>query len=260
MLAAHGGVWYVHVLSRGPVGRNHKAVTDCAALADGDVLHIGPLVVRVELRPATAERPVPAAVAAEVPAPAPAAPPEPPAFYAAGQRLDGWLRTHLPGPPAGAAGLGTWLGVGRQLVGRFWSDVPEAAAARRLRNAGRADEAFAVLDRAVRGRPDSPELLRELYRLYEAAGLMDLCYRPLRQIEKLAAARGKPDPWVLEALARTCEKLSGQSATMSDRAIEYWNKLEAATAVSYSRERTAVLATRALRDGKYAGSGDHDRA
>ena len=53
-------------------------------------------------------------------------------------------------------------------------------------------------------RPAGTEVV---YRLYESVGLTDLCYRPLRQIEKLAAARGGSDVWVLEALARVCERL-----------------------------------------------------
>src|SRR5581483_997301 len=126
---------------------------------------------------------------------------------------------------------------------RFWRDTPETTAARGLRAAGRFADAFAILDRAVRARPDSPELLRELYRLYDAAGLTDLCYRPLRQIEKLAAARGVPDPWVLETLARVCERLGRRDSAMFDRALGYWTKLEAATGVSYARERAAAMAT-----------------
>ncbi len=119
------------------------------------------------------------------------------------------------------------------------------------------DEAFALLDRAIRARPDGPELLRELYRLYDAVGFTDLCYRPLRQIEKVAEARGTPDAWVLESLARLCERLGRERPSMIDRAIHYWHKLEAATGVSTSRQRTDALALRALHEGGYAGaSGD----
>ncbi len=113
-----------------------------------------------------------------------------------------------------------------------------------------------MLDRAIRARPDSPGLLRELYRLYEAVGLTDLCYGPLRQAEKLSEAGTAPDPWVLEALARLCERLGPARAGMFDRAIAYWTKLEAATGVSYDRERTALLARRALRDGGFGRGGD----
>jgi hypothetical protein len=153
-------------------------------------------------------------------------------------------------------GLGGWLGAQRDRLRRFWLDTPETTAARSLRAAGRPEEAFAVLDRAIRARPDSPDLLRELYRLYDAIGFIDLCFRPLRQIEKLATARGQQDNWVLETLARLCERLGRDSPSMIDRAISYWSKLEAATGISYSRQKTDALAIRALREGGYAGAQD----
>ena len=127
-----------------------------------------------------------------------------------------------------------------------------------MRSAGRVNEAFALLERAIRTRPDGPELLRELYRLYDAIGFTDLCYRPLRHIEKLAQARGTPDTWVLETLARHCERMGREKPSMIDRAIHYWNKLEAATGVSYSRQRTDALALRALHEGGYASASDDD--
>jgi hypothetical protein len=97
-----------------------------------------------------------------------------------------------------------------------------------------------------------------LYRLYEGVGLLDLCYRPLRQIHKLATARGAPDTWALETLARLCERLGQERPDMLDRAVGYWKKLEAATGVSYARERTAAMARRALRDGGFPSA--HENA
>src|SRR5262245_48639798 len=57
LLAVHGGEWYVHTLSKKPLGRNRKPVNTLARLVDGDELQIGPLVVRIEIRPGTGERP-----------------------------------------------------------------------------------------------------------------------------------------------------------------------------------------------------------
>ena len=286
LLAAHAGSWYVHALSNKPIGRNRKAVNTFARIDDGDELLIGPLVVRIELRTAaeapTTPPPVSGSTARMRRASAPHAaqpagatdfaettddgsgPHEPAAgadllaLRAGAQRLEQWLKGGLnPGANASKGGLGGWLDAQRDRLRRFWLDTPETTAARSLRTAGRMDEAFAVLDRAIRARPDGPELFRELYRLYEAAGFTDLCYRPLRQIEKLAQARGAPDTWVLETLARVCERMGRERPSMIDRAIGYWNKLEAATGVSYARERTDALALRALHEGGYAGaSGD----
>lgn len=280
LLAAHSGQWYLHALAKGPVGRNRRAVTGFAPVRDGDELLIGPLVVRVEIRaPTPADVPHPPAhhEPAEDEAPSsstaemsegtletalplePEPQPDGSTFRAAAIKLDQWLKAHEPAAgSAGSAGggLGGWLGAQKQRLARFWYDTPEATSARGLRAAGRADEAFAVLDRAVRARPDSPELLRELYRLYDAVGLTDLCYRPLRQIEKLAAARGGTDTWVLEALARVCGRLGRTRPGMSDRAIGYWAKLERATGVSYAKERDAVRAAKALRESGFTKAAD----
>jgi hypothetical protein len=256
LLAAHGGGWYVHNLSKKPiVARNRELVSGYAALADGDELMIGPLVVRVEIAaPADALRPpstdLPAATLD-------AADAEDQAEYrAAALKLDRWLKGQEPAPVA-REGIGGWLGAQKAKLSRFWYDTPETTHARGLRTAGRFADAFAILDRAVRARPDGPELLRELYRLHDASGLRDLCYRPLRHIEKLAEARGAPDLWVLEELARLCERLGKTDPAMFDRAMKYWEKLEAATGVSYARERAAAMATRALRAGGFtAAAGD----
>lgn len=285
LLAAHGGAWYIHTLSKKPLGRNRKPVTTYARVEDGDELLIGPLVVRIEIRGGSGERAaLPGAAGADPnadagPAPAPAyagaaefgeatddgsgsadptAGPNLHALRSGAEQLERWLKGHNPPAAAPKSGLGGWLGAQRDKLRRFWLDTPETTAARGLRTAGRFDEAFAVLDRAVRARPDGPELLRELYRLYEAAGLFDLCYRPLRQIEKLAEARGAPDPWVLEALARLCERLSAGQPAMTDRAIAYWNKLEAATGASTHRQRADVMARRAMREGGYANPTSDD--
>lgn len=283
LLAAHNGVWYLHTLSKKPNGRNRKAVPTMAPVENGDELLIGPLVVRVEIRGGSAEKAALPAAAS----PDPAASPkrsgaskgahagatdfgettddgtgayEPTlqtdvaALREGAQQLERWLRQHeqAAGAPK-AGGLGGWFGAQRDKLRRFWLDTPETTAARGHRTAGRYDEAFAILDRAIRARPDGPELLRELYRLYEAAGLIELCYRPLRQIEKLADARGAPDAWVLETLAKLCEQLSVNNPSMADRAIAYWHKLEAATGTSYHRQRSDVMARRALREGGYPG-------
>jgi hypothetical protein len=284
LLATHGDRWYVHVLSKNIIARNRQAVSGYAALEDGDELLIGPLTVRVELR-ADGEN-IPSSMAGmaedgvqgleesrsetpsavtdlptitiEAPAPPPPAPPTPlevppgmHALYNSGLRLDHWLKSQKPTPDSNG-GIASWFGSQHQRLKRFWYDTPEATAARSLRTAGSLEEAFATLDRAIRARPDSPELLRELYRLYEAMGLLDLCYRPLRQIEKLAAAGGGTDPWVLETLARLCERLGRHRPSMFDRAIGYWNKLERTTGVSYSQERSAALANRALCEAGFA--------
>jgi hypothetical protein len=264
LLAAHAGAWYVHELARKPlVGRNRRRVAGFAPLADGDELAIGPLAVRVEI----GDRPPPASPArfdsagggADVPGgfdtavPSDSSTPPDPSLRTAGLRLDQWLRGQAAAPAADR-GLGGWLAAQREKLSRFWYDTPEATTARGLRAAGRLDDAFAVLDRAVRVRPDSPALLRELYRLYEVAGLTDLCFRPLRQIEKLSAARGAEDAWVLEALARLCERLGRDNPALFDRAIRYWDRLEAATGVSYARERAAAMATKTLREGGFTGA------
>ena len=280
MLAAHDGVWYLHNLSKKALGRNRKAVHAIARVEDGDELLIGPLVVRVEIRGGSEEKDALLA-AMKTPPPAgrgskgsmsgidfgevtddgltadPTAKTDLTALRDGAQQLERWLKHHEAPAAAPKGGLGGWLGAQRDKLRRFWLDTPETTAARGLRSAGKFDEAFAVLDRAIRARPDGPELLRELYRLYEAVGLFDLCYRPLRQIEKLAEARGAPDAWVLETLARLCERLGVDRPEMADRAVAYWHKLEAATGTSYHRQRADVLARRALREGGYAGtSGD----
>ncbi|HEY1188202.1 MAG TPA: FHA domain-containing protein [Gemmata sp.] len=275
LLAAHDGDWYVHTLSKKPLGRNRKAVRTSSRVSDGDELLIGPLVVRLEIKPNTAERralapgltgsrerpPLSASVATDTPdttdTPGPRGPDSGPdllALRASGQELENWIKRQPLPEPGPKSGLGGWLGAQRDRLRRFWLDTPETTLARSLRTAGRVAEAFAVLDRAIRTRPDGPELHRELYRLYESLGMLDLCYRPLRHIEKLAQARGTPDPWVLETLAQVCEKLGGESAEMYDRAVAYWGKLETATGASYQHQKDNVMARRALHDGGYAST------
>jgi hypothetical protein len=260
LLAAHAGGWYLHALARCPVARNRVLVDGFTPVGDGDELLIGPLAVRIELR--TPEAPSDSSPTDDgetvADTPAPGVPPDLGTLHAAGVALDLWLRGHDPAPAA-HAGLGGWLEAQRERLHQFWYDTPETTSARALRAEGRVDEAFTVLDRAIRARPDSPPLLRELYRLHDSVGLTDLCYRPLRQIEKLGAARGESDPWALEALARVCERLGAQKPDMFDRAVAYWDKLEAATGVCRARERTAVLATRALREGGFAVAADGGR-
>jgi hypothetical protein len=275
LLTSRDGHWYIHTLSKGPIGRNRRAVTGFAPVEDGDELLIGPLVVRVEIQAAdktpvaheqshehaedhhdeskpeastdAGGRTVDAGLDLE-----PEQKVNLTAFKAAALKLDNWLKDQTPTPPPVGQGISGWLGAQKLKLNRFWYDTPEATAARALRAAERYDEALAQLDRAIRARPDSPELLRELYRLYESIGLLDLCYRPLRMIEKLASNRGGTDTWVLETLARLCERLISQRGSMFDRAIGYWSKLEKATGVSYAKERDAVRANRALREGGYS--------
>lgn len=275
LLASHDGRWYIHALSKGPIGRNRKAVTGFAGVDDGDELLIGPLVVRVEMRPLSdsGEKPAPRfesahhdeidssrdemaltdsghTVETELPVePEPAFDRE--AILAAGHRLDNWLKNHNPPPPPAGQGFSGWLGAQKLKLNRFWFDTPEATAARGLRAAERYEEALALLDRAIRAHPNSPELLRELYRLFDALGMYELCYRPLRTIEKLATNRGGTDNWVVETLARLCERLSTSRNGMFERAMSYWTKLEKTTGVSYARERDAARASRALREGGF---------
>ncbi|HXD88390.1 MAG TPA: hypothetical protein VN641_18015 [Urbifossiella sp.] len=280
LLAAHEGQWWIHSLSKGPIGRNRRAVSGFAPVAEGDELQIGPLMVRVEIRAA-------AGVEAK-PEENYESPEEPEhdngrsdgtttdvgghtveasldlepetkiseALKAAALKLDHWLKDQTPTPPPAAHGIAGWFGAQKMKLNRFWYDTPEATAARGLRAAEKYDQAFTLLDRAIRARPDSPELLRELYRLHEAIGLLDLCYRPLRMIEKLANNRGGNDNWVLETLARLCERLGHRRSGMSDRAIGYWSKLEKATGVSYAKERDAVRASRALMEGGFTKSAE----
>jgi len=276
LLASHDGRWYIHTLSKGPIGRNRRAVTGFAPVEDGDELLIGPLVVRVELRVATDE-PAPEPEQYEHDPDAPSADTikdetamtdaggteeselpldEGPRFNVeklknSGLRLDNWLKNRAPDTAAPAHGISGWFGAQKQKLNRFWFDTPEASSARGLRAAEKYDEAFALLDRAVRAHPSSPELLRELFRLYDALSLHELCYRPLRVIEKLATDRGGSDPWVFENLAHLCERLSLTRAGMFDRAMSYWSKLEKVTGVSYARERDQARAKKALREGGF---------
>ena len=280
LVASRDGRWWVHALSKGPIGRNRRAVAGFAPIEDGDELLIGPLNVRVELRALSEEGEKPTAgyesneshehdaakdeAAAtdgshtvETSLPLDEAPKvNRAALKAAGLRLDIWLKDQTPTPPPVAQGISGWLGAQKLKLNRFWYDTPEATAARGLRAGEKYEEAFTLLDKAIRTHPTSPELLRELYRLYDAVGLHDLAYRPLRMIEKLAVTRGGVDTWVLETMARLCEKLSIERTGMFERAISYWSKLEKATGVSYSRERDMARATKALREGGYTKATD----
>jgi hypothetical protein len=290
LLAAHGNIWYVHSLTRNVIARNRQKVSGYAILEDEDELFIGPLVVRIEMRIHSAAEarelngqlyssqetvagatvpqktatstsvtdaptvettlPSPQDLAADIS-------PGTAAIYVSGVRLDQWLKAHAP-ESGSHSGIGSWFGAQKERLKRFWYDTPETTTARVLRSAGKAGEAFAILDRALRSRPDSPDLLRELYRLYDAVGLHDLCFRPLRQIEKLANARGAPDTWVLETLARLCEQLGRKRPSMFDRAISYWTKLERATGMNYAREKAATMASRTLVASGYAKMTEED--
>jgi len=279
LLAAHGNIWYVHSLTRNVIARNRQKISGYAILEDGDELLIGPLTVRIEMRVQTAESSrelneqinssqetvagaaerrewvTPSSVT-DVPTVETSLPVTPDitpgtaAIYVAGVRLDQWLKSQEPEMSSKSAIVG-WFGAQRDRLKRFWYDTPETTTARILRNAGKADEAFTILERAIRARPDSPDLLRELYRLYDAVGLHDLCFRPLRQIEKLANARGAADTWVLETLARLCSKLGKKRPAMFDRAVNYWTKLERATGMNYAREKAATMASRTITESGY---------
>ena len=274
LIAAHGGTWYVHTISAKPIVRNGLLVMNFVPLENGDELRIGPLVVGVEIRTANHDTPPPRSDThddwrepgaienadtttdmGETADPDAAPEQDLAALHLAGQRLELFLKAHSPSAtPPSQSGISGWLGAQRDRLSRFWYDTPEATAARGQRAAGKSAEALATLDRAIRQRPDSPELLRELYRLYETVGFFDLCFRPLRQIEKLSQARGKPDKWVLETLALLCERLGRDNKDMFDRSMHYWNKLEKLTGVSYARERAATMATRALREGGFSNT------
>jgi hypothetical protein len=274
LLACDAGEWYVHNLCRKVIGRNRKPVPRFARVADGDELLIGPLVVRLELRaaadfappdgeeaPGPSERLHPGEGAWAAPTDfsdatddgtgGPPAAADLAALREHAQQFEQWLKGHPPKMPQQKGGLSGWLASQRDRLARFWYDTPETTNARSLRAAGRVEEAFHVLESAIRARRDSPDLLRELYRLYEAVGFTDLCYRPLRQIEKLAEARGAPDAWVLEALAKLCERLGQTGPAWTDRAVRYWTKLEAATGKSFTRQKTDAMARRTLREGGY---------
>jgi hypothetical protein len=283
LLVFDDGEWYIHNLAKKPIGRNRKPVHRASRLADGDVLLIGPLSVRVEMRTIDTT-PMPprsedsdsavnvgrAAISSaegiatstdfsdatddgtgEKPAT-----PNLEVLRENAQQLEGWLKSHPPRAASSVAkgALAAWIDAQRDRLKRFWLDTPETTNARSLRTAGRVEEAFTVLERAIRARSDSPELLRELYRLYDSLGFLDLCYRPLRQIEKLAEVRGTSDVWVLETLAQLCEKLGAQNPSMVERSLSYWTKVETATGTVRTREKANVLARRAIRDGGYAGT------
>ncbi len=61
---------------------------------------------------------------------------------------------------------------------------------------------------------------------------------------------------MFETLAKLCERLGRERPEMFDRAVGYWSKLEAATGVSYARQREDVMARRTLHEGGYANADD----
>ena len=272
LVACDEGDWWVFNLAKGPLARSRPGeartrIDRRAMLAHEDELAVGPLLVRFELL-ASAVQDQPLAFADEprsapeteddqpsyspvptfeTPAPESETSPGLPSLHLSAMRLDHWLKAQDPQPPE----KGGW-GILKKLAD-FWTDTPETTRARGLANSGRLPESFEVLEKAIRARPENPGLLRELYRLYKAAEFGDLCYRPLRQIEKVMKARGKPDPWVLEELARVCTLLGATDVTMYDRAMNYWSKLEAATGASRSRENQDTRGRRALQEGGFAG-------
>ena len=281
LLACDRGDWWVFNLAKGPIARGKPSqprdrIDRRAVLESGEEITVGPLLVRFEV-PDNSEHDEPIPFAHDTP-PAPrkfAPDPEdraltemPSATFdtllgassttdqpgvgrlrVTGLKLDHWLKGQEPQPPEKAG----W-GILKKLAD-FWTDTPETTRARGLANSGQINEAFEVLEKAIRARPENPGLLRELYRLYKAAELNDLCYRPLRQIEKVMKARGKPDPWVLEELAKVCAALGPSDLSMFDRAMQYWTKLEAVTKASYSRQKQDTMGRRALFEGGFSSDG-----
>jgi hypothetical protein len=281
LLACDRGDWWVFNLAKGPIARGWPSqprdrIDRRAVLESGEEITVGPLLVRFEV-PEGAEqdeppigfadeaRPKPRKFTptddrdpTELPsatfdtlAPGDSTPDQPGVgrLRNTGLKLDHWLKGQDPQPPE----KGGW-GILKKLAD-FWTDTPETTKARGLANSGQINEAFEVLEKAIRARPENPGLLRELYRLYKAAGLGDLCYRPLRHIEKVMKARGKPDPWVLEELAKVCAALGPNDLSMFDRAMQYWTKLEAATKASYSRQKQDTMGQRALFEGGFSSDG-----
>ncbi|HUR55482.1 MAG TPA: FHA domain-containing protein [Gemmataceae bacterium] len=282
LLACDRGDWSVFNLAKGPIAKGKSGaprvrIDKRALLESGDVVTIGPLLVRFEIPAGAVQDEAPAGLADDPPrkprrAPPPdddsqstefpsatfdtLAPPDSDAelggkvsLPSAARKLDHWLKGQAPQPPE----KGGW-GILKKLAD-FWTDTPETTRARGLANGGQLREAFEVLEKAIRARPDNPGLLRELYRLYKTAGLGHMCYRPLRHIEKVMKARGKPDPWVLEELARVCASLGPTDPSMFDRAMEYWTKLETATGASRSREKQDTMGQRALFEGGFSSDG-----
>jgi tetratricopeptide (TPR) repeat protein len=283
LLACDRGDWWVFNLAKGPIakGRPHESRTRIdkrALLETGDEITIGPLLVRFEIPAGAVQDEPPIALADDPPKKSrryphpdddPAtelpsatfdtlAPPDDEAgteedgtgrLRSAARKLDRWLKGQDPQPPD----KGGW-GILKKIAD-FWTDTPETTRARGLANSGQWNEAFEVLQKAIQARPDNPGLLRELYRLYKAAELGNLCYRPLRHIEKVMKARGKPDPWVLEELAKVCAALGPNDLSMFDRAMQYWTKLEAATKTSYSRQKQDTMGQRALFEGGFSSDG-----
>ena len=281
LLACDRGDWWVFNLAKGPIARGwpkqpRGRIDRRAVLQSGEEITVGPLLVRFEV-PSGADndgppigfadepRPKPRAFSqaddrelTELPsatfdtlAPADSTPDQPGVgrLRNAGLKLDYWLKGQEPQPPEKAG----W-GILKKLSD-FWTDTPETTRARGLASNGQLAEAFEVLEKAIRARPENPGLLRELYRLYKAAGLSDLCYRPLRHIEKVMKARGKPDPWVLEELAKVCASLGPADLSMFDRAMQYWTKLEVVTKASYSRQKQDTMGQRALFEGGFSSDG-----
>ena len=137
----------------------------------------------------------------------------------------------------------------------FWTESPDAVAARALRANKEFETAFSVLLARIDGGGVSPALLRELYHLYKATKLLDLCYRTLLQIERMTEISGTLDHWVLETLAGVCEELGTQHRSMFAVAIIYWSKLETLSGTSKAAEKAAVLVRQNQLDFEYRPSG-----
>ena len=206
LLAWHNGELFAHNLTKKVIGRNRKPVAGTALVEDGDELLIGPLTVRVEIR---SQRDV----SAQTPAPAGAlgtphadpldldlpmgggfstatdvgettddgsgesnSLPDVATIRENAQRFETWLKAQHPAPLEHKGGLSGWLESQRDRLKRFWYDTPETTNARNLRTAGRPEEAFTVLERAIRARPDSPN--REVASAQRARAIHTSPYSP----------------------------------------------------------------------------------
>ncbi|OWK45074.1 FHA domain-containing protein [Fimbriiglobus ruber] len=287
LLACESGAVYFYNLTNKPVARNRKMVEHRTILSHGDELQVGPLVAHVDIEHApqpvvdVIHRPMSAATsaAAEAVLGAPTPSRGAPARGDSGTRLGkgaedrptdegeagptdtttdsdpilGIIRTNAKELDRWLASAASPTAAGGSWVGRAFSDAGTVAKGRDLVNRGQLLEAFGYLRDAVRKNPESKEMLRELYRFYRHVGLVQFCYRPLRRMEKLGEGQGKPDPYVLEQLARVCGELGPTQRDMFARALSYWKKLEGVTGTNYAKERNTLMAEQALSEGGYGG-------
>ena len=147
----------------------------------------------------------------------------------------------------------SWIAEGENAS--FWKECPEAITARALRTNEQYETVFSILATPLQNGREWPVLLRELYYLFQTTKSLNLCYRTLLRLEKLAEAAGSPDPWVLETLARVCAEMGTQHRAMFAVAYTYLTKLEAATGTSKEQEKAAILAQQKELDFDYRPAG-----